>query len=323
MRSVPAKTEEGHMLAKPLLPRLFDDPILSDFLFKVTDLCPQATVVGGAVRDSLINSEEYPADVDMVVLDGQYNQLIAELLKDPQADYGENRHGNARFYLEGVGYNDDPFHVDIWTPMRFYEGYANIDAMLSHFDLSINAVGVELVTGTVYDPVDGVDDLLQGRVRLLPTQWEPSEDVDYARHLITRLNSILDRYPQLRVTNPERALALIEHIAKAEKAEWEALKDPFSSVGVLKTQLTPAPLPEMKPKYIHPVSGMPTQYAQVPADDIYLPPLAPDALDHLKLSPPIAQELHGEWETEDEVCLQWMAGEKCPGCTNCPSKYDD
>lgn len=287
------------MLCKQFFPKLFSVPQIVKFCHHLSFTAQGAAIVGGAVRDSYLAPKEMPNDLDIVVLNHEYDATVQHLQGLSYA-YSENRHGNARFYIDlpdvYVGFKD-PFHVDVWSPARFYGSYGSIEEMLAHFDLSINALGIGILSGHIYDPVDGIEDLQKSKVRLLEEQWSDKDD-DYIYHLVKRLNTLLDRYPYLEVVNPELALQQIERLEKLQKITDMENKQNNDLFNELKMITLPSPphafygttaLGPLSLKWIHSL---------------------PEASPEPKVSEP-------------EVCQTWLKGDRCPGCTGCPFEGPD
>lgn len=306
------------MLGAHLLPTLCGNKQIRKFMETVVKVTDSVTVVGGAVRDAVLSPAAFPNDLDLVVDNSAYAFIVNHL--SSQGDlytYDENRHGNARYTIDDLDDSGDfdlsEFHIDLWCPSRFYQGYADIPQMLEHFDMSINAVGVNLASGDTLDPADGFDDLVEKRVRLLPLQWE-TDDQQYGYHLVKRLNDLLDRYPELQVVNPHMASNLILKIEEIEKKAQQENDDLFNNLKLLA-------VPD--PVQFHSVSGMPVEKPTeiLPGATLSWGPVTSHG-EPIKWSE-VAAHLYGDMPElkppkPPEVCAQWAAGEKCPGCKGCP-----
>lgn len=152
---------------------------------------PHVWIVGGAVRDYALGMQR-PQDLDMVAEDAAFGVTV-RLLRRHYASR-PNRHGNPRFSLPGGS------HLDLWSPRRFYKGFTSVEEMLAYFDLSVNAVGVNVSGGAVVDPTGGLDDLSRNRATLHAERWSEAS-TDEAAILCLRLARLLQRR-SLAISNP-------------------------------------------------------------------------------------------------------------------------
>lgn len=140
-------------------------------------------VVGGAARDYQLANRSGPSDLDIAVAAG--SQAIDRALGCfPQRT---NRYGNRRYWLPGGCV------VDVIEPTRFYGAGDSVAAMLSRFDVSVNAVGVEYPTGRVLDPIGGWSDARERVARLPVARWEGAEGFE-AAHLLARAARCIGRF---------------------------------------------------------------------------------------------------------------------------------
>lgn len=152
-------------------------------------------LTGGSVRDFILDSP--PSDLDLIVPNG-----------DPFVDltltrYGAcrvNRHGN-RHYRLGNG-----LKVDVIEPQNFYKPFRSAVDVLGYFDASVNAIGIDIHSGGILDPLNGSQDLVSGLVRLPLARWI-SMDAFEGVHLLLRLCRLLERH-DLRVVNTACAEAI-------------------------------------------------------------------------------------------------------------------
>jgi tRNA nucleotidyltransferase/poly(A) polymerase len=200
--------------------RLLDPVCITDLAFERFDLAPlldelrhaavESYLVGGAVRDLLLDPESTPTDLDIMVV-GDFTRLtpILDHLGAPR----RNRHRNLRYPLAGGK------HLDLIATDRFYGRATTIDDALRHFDLSANAMAISLADGAFHDPFDARRQLLDGLVSLPSARWvvgDPFEDV----HVLLRAIRLVDRLG-LRLTNPERART---HRARFDQVDWRDLE---------------------------------------------------------------------------------------------------
>ncbi len=162
-------------------------------------------LVGGAVRD-LVTRAAPPSDLDIIAPNGD-RYIHAVLSEVGRAR--RNRHGNLRYSLPSGR------HIDVIEPRFFYGSFQNAAEALAYFDASVNAIGLRLGDGRLLDPIDGLADLLKGRVALPVARWTQMSDFESV-HLAIRLTRLLERV-QLEVVNPDIALA---HLGKFDKVAW-------------------------------------------------------------------------------------------------------
>jgi hypothetical protein len=119
-------------------------------------LPPGAYVVGGAVRDLLLGRE--PADVDVASSDPL---ACARTLRRKVIRLGREEHLSAWRVAAGE-------HVYDFAPIE-----VDISQDLARRDFTINAMAVDLATGSLLDPFDGQADLARRRVRMVdPTNFD-------------------------------------------------------------------------------------------------------------------------------------------------------
>lgn len=166
-----------------------------------------AYLVGGAVRDVIRGL--VPQDLDLLICnnDERTHQVLAKF-----GVAKRNRHLNWRYY---IGSRD---HVDVIEPQFFYRRFNHACEVLRYFDASVNAIGINLRTSEVLDPLDGLHHLHDGHVWLPPARWQCMNDFESV-HLTLRLTRLLER-TELRVLNPQAALM---HLAKYDTVPWDDL----------------------------------------------------------------------------------------------------
>lgn len=114
-------------------------------------------VCGGYVRNRLLNGDG-GKDIDIFIncSPEQLSDLILYLNQYGHTEYGQ--YGSPRFYpdLDAGHYIDlVPFYNFVVppTPIR------TITELLANFDFTANAIGINIKTGEVFDPIDGTKDI--------------------------------------------------------------------------------------------------------------------------------------------------------------------
>lgn len=182
------------------------DPCYGLILHELRRIEPKALVVGGACRDFALG-EKGMSDLDLIVP----NRSIACYEYFAQYPVRVNRHGNFRFYLPGGQ------TIDVIEPRRFYRSFLNARDALSFFDLSVNAVAVEIGSGDVLDPLGGINDCFNRTVTLPPARWTSMSDFETV-HLLMRLLRYVRRH-DLAINNIDLAVRAAEKVFAIEWSE--------------------------------------------------------------------------------------------------------
>lgn len=122
------------------------------------DITPQTYLVGGSVRDLIINSP--PVDYDLTV--DKDPASVADLLARRIGGHIVLLGGRDHPLYRVVGRNN--FIIDI-SQMKGRD----IVEDLSERDFSVNAMACRLTDGTIIDPAGGIQDLRNGIIRMLNT----------------------------------------------------------------------------------------------------------------------------------------------------------
>lgn len=168
-------------------------------------------LVGGAVRDALIDPGVTATDIDiMTSAEPEYLWPLFSSLGAPRI----NRHGNWRFTV------DRGRHIDLISTRRFYGQANSVEKALTYFDTSINAVAVSLDFGAaLVDPLRGAQDIAAMRLALPRNRWivgDAFEDV----HVLLRAMRLLER-TGFKIVNPELT---IPHRARFDEVDWTDLE---------------------------------------------------------------------------------------------------
>ncbi len=210
-----------------------DDP-----LQVLSRLGPRAWLVGGALRDRLL--ERRTADYDVVV-EARPRPLAKDLARAVGAHAFELSEG---FGVWRVVAHDRAWQLDL-LPLQ--EG--RIEADLAGRDLTINAIAQPLGTGELIDPFGGLGDLRARRLRMVTPEAfarDPLRTLRLARLACELGFSVEPRTAAAAVANapgladvaPERVFAELRRIVAAPRAV-----DGLRLMDAL--QITPVVLPEV------------------------------------------------------------------------------
>lgn len=159
-------------------------------------------VAGGVVRDVLLDVPPLPSDIDLFLRGDQAPRLIEDL-----AMAGTVRRG--------------PFGSPRWTPAKgdsyadviriesFYNGLwrcEDIVDALNQFDLTCNAVALDLRSGVFHDPQNGVRDAHMRRLRAVRFDY-PEESIS----------------PNIDLTRPAVLWFRLLHYARARGLQIESV----------------------------------------------------------------------------------------------------
>lgn len=113
-------------------------------------------LAGGTIRDIVLKRKRPPKDFDFFLGGDRYPSVIAALKKRGKMILGP--FGSPRWFPE----NREECHADIIPIDGFYNGLwycKDIRDVLNQFDFTGNAIAVDLRTGHVHDPQNGIRDL--------------------------------------------------------------------------------------------------------------------------------------------------------------------
>ena len=138
-----------------------DKILINESVCLIKDACgdlleKNAYVCGGALRNLFMGRDDVK-DLDVFIDNRKvrFNEIIDRLKKIGRVEYGQ--YGAPRLYIDGK----DPY-IDI-VPFTNFDGYGcpivGVDDLLMNFDFTANAMGVNIMTGDFYDPVNGVKDI--------------------------------------------------------------------------------------------------------------------------------------------------------------------
>jgi tRNA nucleotidyltransferase (CCA-adding enzyme) len=143
-------------------------PFIIDICRKITAFGGEVLVVGGAVRDLLSNLPVKDIDCEVYGISLEVLQKILEQFGPVSlvgTTFGVLRlHGlNVDWSLPRVDSNGRKPHVVLDTSMSYYDAFRRRD-------VTINAMGLNLVTGALIDPYNGYTDLVHKILRATDTK---------------------------------------------------------------------------------------------------------------------------------------------------------
>lgn len=118
---------------------------------------PNTYICGGCVRNILLGND-IGKDIDLFVDCDEKSLLkfVDYVSKFGYLEYGQ--YGSPRLHI----YGDRTFYIDIVPFYNFIVSNTKISSiieLLSNFDITANAMGIDLKTGQFFDPVGGVSDI--------------------------------------------------------------------------------------------------------------------------------------------------------------------
>ena len=119
-------------------------------------------LAGGAIRDKILGRSGTRGDFDFFLSGHDYTSALAFLNKTGRMTIGPR--GSPRWYPEGSSHR----YCDVVATDRLDHGLGPCETMLDvlkQFDFTGNAIALDLRSHTIYDPVNGIDDLLEGIIR--------------------------------------------------------------------------------------------------------------------------------------------------------------
>jgi hypothetical protein len=157
-------------------------------------------VAGGVVRDVLLESPPLPSDVDLFVGGGEASHFIEDLAVEGTVRRGP--FGSPRWTPAG-----DSSYADVIPIEDFYNGLWRCEGIvdaLNQFDFTCNAVALDLRSGRIYDPQNGVRDARKRRLRAVRFDY-PDEPIA----------------PNVNLTRPAVLWFRLLHYAMARSLEIE------------------------------------------------------------------------------------------------------
>jgi tRNA nucleotidyltransferase/poly(A) polymerase len=174
-------------------------------LRSITDLLtPKTYLVGGCIRDMLLGHRQQDFDIVTFCDVRHMAEALGERLSS-SAFWMDKKRGVLRITLKKSGIT-----IDISSPKG-----RDICEDLTQRDITINAMGFDMETGELIDPLHGMDDLEQGIIRIISEENlrdDPARVIRCLRFSVmlgfTIANAtlaLLKTYaPQLREVSPER-----------------------------------------------------------------------------------------------------------------------
>jgi hypothetical protein len=143
---------------------------------------PKLTVylVGGAIRDSALGRERGQADFDFIVEGVSLAPLLARLERAGRVTVGPLK--SPRWFPS----RPDTAYCDIVPTHGFNQGFGsctNLLECLAQFDITANAIAIDIRSNTILDPYNGLEDLRERIIRMV--RFDQPEVAIRAGHVLT------------------------------------------------------------------------------------------------------------------------------------------
>lgn len=128
----------------------------------------RAYVCGGAIRNVLMGKAEVK-DLDLFINlpKERFGEVVEHLKKIGRVEYGQ--YGAPRLYV-----HDEVPYIDV-VPFTNFSGYGypidTIEGLLMNFDVTANAIGVNIMNGAIYNPANGIEDIEKKILRAVRTDF--------------------------------------------------------------------------------------------------------------------------------------------------------
>jgi hypothetical protein len=123
-------------------------------------------VVGGSVRDILLQRQRPPKDFDFIVHGSDWSRAIEELGKT--GELKRTPFGSPRWFPSGTDVYADIMNVKDWNGLWPCE---NVIDCLNVFDFTANAIAYDLGKKDIYDPQNGRRDINRRQIRAIRFDW--------------------------------------------------------------------------------------------------------------------------------------------------------
>lgn len=139
----------------------------------IKDICGEvledkAFVCGGAIRNILMGKTDVK-DLDLFINlpKERFRDVVEQLKKIGRVEYGQ--YGAPRLYI----HEEEPY-IDV-VPFTNFSGYGypidTVEGLLMNFDFTANAIGLNVSTGEVYNPVNGIEDIERKILKAVRTDF--------------------------------------------------------------------------------------------------------------------------------------------------------
>jgi hypothetical protein len=121
-------------------------------------------LVGGAIRDSALMRDRRHGDFDFIIQGSSLNLFLARLKKAGNLGVGPLK--SPRWFPGGQG----TAYCDIVPLQAFNQGFGpcrSIHDCLAQFDVTANALALEIQRSDLFDPYQGLDDLRNRSMRMV------------------------------------------------------------------------------------------------------------------------------------------------------------
>jgi len=153
-----------------------------------------AFLVGGSVRDALLQIGDGFKDLDVICSLDQLNRVREKGI--PGFVVGPNRHGNLKLRRGDL-------LVDLFAPQTFYVGFQSVNEAIQFFDIDLNAVAISLDAQQFLDPTHSLASIARREFHLLTDRWQHSQSDEDRAVLVARLLRMRRRVPNYRCVNTE------------------------------------------------------------------------------------------------------------------------
>lgn len=141
-------------------------------------------VAGGALRDTFLETDRPLKDVDLFVSEIGFSPF--EKLLKSKGDLLVNPFGSARWYPR----QGEKFYYDIIVIERFFNGLWKCDTItdvLNQFDITCNAIAVDLKSKELHNPQNGLSHLQRKELRAVRFDYPEmniSKDIPLSRNSV-------------------------------------------------------------------------------------------------------------------------------------------
>lgn len=138
-------------------------PLVQQIVYGVTQVHGRALLVGGAVRDALLNKKIKDLDIEVHGLN--ITQLEVILKQFGAVSLVGKIYGVLRLHGLDVDWSLPRADLSGRKPVVEIDPHMGLVKAFARRDLTINAMGIDLATGELIDPFHGYDDLQHGILR--------------------------------------------------------------------------------------------------------------------------------------------------------------
>ncbi len=225
------KSNQIHRIIQKALDNIFIIyPSLHSILDEIAKQKGEAFFVGGMVRDLLLDRQVKDLDVEVHGL--EQDQFVSLLRRFGYVDYVGKSFGV--FKLQGVDIDWSLPRADSVgrKPIVVIDPCMSIQDAFRRRDLTINAMGINIMTGELVDPFGGQDDLARGILRSPDITFFAQDPLRFFR--VMQFISRFDMRPDAQLEAVCKSMDIKE--VSRERIEQEfakmLLKSEFPSLGI-------------------------------------------------------------------------------------------